>query len=240
MAKTAAPAVTPPQLVKAKVEGLRIVSPLKEAASELTVDDEDEYTHADALLARVQSAIREWDDKMETVLAPLRQAKQAADTIKREVTKPLTELEVSIKDLMTDFKRKEAVRIANENRRIETKVEKLTDEILDVATRETTARTQQLRDRLAKKREELETKAGDVAAEAPQAVVAAHSKTRTVKKWRIVDKGKAIKALNPGYSHLITFDTVAINKLTTQPEGWDVVAGWDGFEVYDDVVIVGR
>ena len=71
-------------------------------------------------------------------------------------------------------------------------------------------------------------------------VRAAHSSSRIVKKWRIVDLNLAVDAALLGLVPLevLTLNTDEVDaRFKLSP---DTVAGWPGFEVYDNAQITGR
>src|SRR5688572_24732453 len=110
----------PANLVKTKVEGTKLVSPLQAAVEALEVTDAEELGAADELLSSILQARRKWDEKMEPILAPLRQAKSAADALKREIDKPLEQLELQVKAKIRDYRLAEA----EENRRLQAELDK--------------------------------------------------------------------------------------------------------------------
>lgn len=229
----------PPTLIKTKAEGAKLINPLKEQADELTVETAEDYTIADELLGRIRSARKVWEGKMETVLAPLRTAKTAADTLKREVDRPLMMLETDIKDKMLAFKREEQRLLDKARQEADAATQKLTRKIEETATRETNARTQQMRDRLTIQRETLEEELGEVMAETPVEVKGTSSQVRKVKKWRAPDVLAIAKAIAAGTvpADVLQLNAVRVNAQMTQDAS--VVAAW-GFEVYEDLLIAGR
>lgn len=231
---------TPAALVKVEVKGSKLITPLRDAVEELTVTTEEEYQQADELLATIRQARRQWAAEIEPVLTPLRLAKTAADALNRKIDVPLGELEASVKATMKDYKVQEAAEIAREQARIDAAQSKIQAQLEDTAARELAAKTKQMRERLATKRTHLEEQAEAVEAEAPVAIRAAHSSTRIISRWRIVDMDAFIKGVVSGAipKGVLMLDYAFMNKhhLT----GRDSMAGWPGCELYDDTVIVGR
>lgn len=236
----------PASLVKVAVEGTRLVSPLKDAVEELTITSSEDYTGADELLAGIRRARKTWDEKMEPILSPLRSAKTAADALKREIDRPLEVLEGQVKEKMRDFKVQEAAEIAREQARIDAAQQKIQRQLEDASAKELAARTKQMRERLATKRQELEEQAEEVAAEAPVATKAAHSGVRMVPKWRCSGNKETpslfiiLMAILAGQipPEVVMLDHSFINRQHLNDR--TVMANWPGFELYDETVIVGR
>lgn len=234
-------ATPPPSLVRAHAEGLQLVTPLRQAVEHITVTSDEGYHAADALLARIHDALRTWDTRMEALLAPLRDAKQKADALKRDVRQPLELAEQRVRQAMQAYKQAETARLEQAARDHERQSAAVTRQLDDLATREVQARTAKLRERLAAQREALEATV-DTAPPAPAAVTAAHSTTRTLTRWRVtVSMEDLIGLIAQGRlpaERILTLNEAAITR--TFRENPAIVAAWPGFEVYDEVIIVGR
>ena len=233
----------PPHLVKAKAEGTHLVNPIREQVAALTVNTSEEYAEADALLHRIQSSIRLWDDKMEAILAPLREAKSAADALKRDVRRPLVEFEDEVKALMRAYKLQEAKQIEEAREKQAEKQTEVQAKLEETAERELAARTRQLRERLAARRQQLEQEAQTLEREVIAPTVAEHSTTRKVPKWRYVGTLKQLcKDVVAGKvpEGVVLMDYSTINRIHLDKEGRERMASWPNFELYEDIVIAGR
>lgn len=246
MAHQAPKTATPAQLVKVKVEGTKLVSPLKEAVDELVITSPEEYQGADELLASIRRARRAWEDKIEPILKPLREAKSAADALNREIDRPMEALEGQVKAKMTEFKRHEAAELVAEQRRIDDAQAKIQAQLEETAARELTARTKQMKDRLAQKREQLEERAEEVEQERPVETKASHSIVRHVPKWRLTENKQTpalliiLKAILTGQipPEVVMLDNSYINKVHLTQR--DTMTQWPGFQLYEETVIAGR
>lgn len=240
----------PPALVKTKAMGTKLVTPFQSAVAdvlglEIPTLEPDELaeaiTRVDTLLGNVLHARRDWKAKIEPVLKPLREAKQAADALNREIDTPLAQYETTAKGVLARLRGEERRRLDEAQRAQDEADAKIQQALEDTATRELNARTAQMRERLAKKREELEAQAEAQAEPAPAPVQSSHSTTRRVKRWRLADteSGLAVvlRAVLAGTipANVVTLDTRVINDTNLE-----TVTQWPGFEVYEDVQIVGR
>lgn len=229
----------PANLVKVQVKGTKLLTPLEAEVHGLTVETADEYQVADELLAGIARARKQWAAEIEPVLAPLRQAKSAADELNRKIDRPLEALYNTVRTKMGAFKQAEARVLLAAREEQEREQAKLQRQLEETAAREQTARTKQMRERLAAKREELEQQAEEVA-EAPQAVKGAHSATRRIKKWRVVNMELLLRMIadGAGPEEVLILNEGYINAvMRSQP---DVVASWPGFEVYEELIVAGR
>lgn len=241
MPKAAIARGTPPKLILVKTKGQRLLTPLEEQVQGLVVKTEEDLTGADELLAGIRRARKQWADMIEPVLAPLREAKSAADALNREIDRPLGELEESVKGAIRLYRVEEQRQISEAKRLQDQEAERLREQINETATREQSARTKQMRERLALKREALESQAEEQAEEPePVAVTVTHSQTRKVKRWRLMDKAAALKAAAAGTIPSAVFEVSNSAMAICWRESPEVVAQWPGFEVYEDIIIAGR
>jgi hypothetical protein len=224
-------------LVKTKVEGTKLLSPLEAEVKGLIIRNHAELTHADQLLYDIGQAIKQWDGKMEPILKPLREAKTAADALKREIAKPLQALYDAVRVKIRDYRIADNKRIEDERREKDKAQALINKQLEEASARELAARTKQLRERLAAKRVELEAQAEELEADVPEPVKTEHSTSRTVKKWRVVDRDAVLRGVVAGKvpQEAVIYDTAWVNKRPLTE-----VATWPGFEIYDDLIIAGR
>src|SRR3990167_2092546 len=179
------PAQTPAHLARIDARGSVLIKPLRPLVESLDITTPEEYQEADALLGRVITKRKEWVADCEEILAPLRTAKQAADKVKAKYDKPLEALEVMVRAKMQDYKREEQRQLAEAQRAADAATAKLTQQLEEAEETAQSARTAQMRERLAAKRDQLATAIEEVAAEVPEATTAAGSTTRTVTRWKL-------------------------------------------------------
>jgi len=231
--------VLPPLALKARVEMQKRLPTLASAVEALTVTTPAEYQEADGLLGMVQEARRSWAAKFEPVIRPIRQGLDALYALVREPDQVLAGYEAAIKGKQKKYKLEEARQAreladqqAAEQARIQAELDR-------VAQKAETA-TGSTKTRLQARREALEAESEQVAAEEVIPVRAAHSTTRTVKKWRVTDikivvAGVKAKVIPP---EVLTIDTRAVEEVFKSDS--ETVASWPGFELFDDITIVGR
>lgn len=235
-------AVLPPQQMARKRQWLAILSPYQASANALTIENEDDYRAADFALCAVQRMSSGWELEMEELLEPARKLKQGLDTLKRSVAQPLDMVTMTIKDKMRDYKLVEQrqvreAQIAHERERARLEEEKAKKEqALQNAS------TQKMRERIAAARQELEVKADNLAYQgsgvAP--IQADNSSTRTLKKVRVNNYDAFVEGVLQGLIPVVCLSIVQAElnlQFKARPE---VVEGWPGVEVYEDVIIATR
>lgn len=195
-AATPLPATQPanPALVRARTDGIQLLSPLAPAVQALTIEDAEGYIHADALLARIKTARALWKSKMDPIRGPIDKAitelKNSLVGIKAldaEVDGPLEKLQERVRQTMTDYKIEEARQIRQAQIEQEEKANRFRLEAAKKAQQATAAKTPQLKAKLEQARADLESTATLVEAQTPTPVQAASSSTRTVQKILIED-----------------------------------------------------
>lgn len=202
-----APAAVPvsPELVKARVAGSSLISPLKKDVDALVVKTAEDYQQADFLIARIAAARTTWRTKMDPILNPLQDAidkaklaMAGAKALDKEVDGPLAELETTVKNVMADYKLEEA-RLANERQRLaDEAAAALRRQAAQKALQANAAATPQLKARLEQARADLEQHAAFVEQKAEQEnapVQTAASTARFQKKIRIADPLKFIGSM---------------------------------------------
>lgn len=208
--KVAAPITPPPPnpaLIKARSEGITLVSPLKPLVTALQIVDDESYIHADALLSRIKTARALWASKMEPIRGPIDKAiselKNSLIGIKAldvEVDGPLEMLQESVRTDMKNYKIEENRQIEASGREQEQQAEKIREMARQKEVQAAAAKTPQLKAKLEQARADLETTATLVENNTLSPVQAASSSTRTVQKIRIHDPKAflaAIKAYTP-------------------------------------------
>ena len=227
-------------MIKVKAQGAKLLTPLEKEVAELTVETEDQLALADQLLADIKRARRDWAEKMEPILRPLREAKQGADALNREIDRPLETLESKVKTAISLYRVNEMKRLEAQRREQEKEQQAALAKLQEVADREANARTKQMRDRLAQQREAIEAQLEQQEqAPAPAPVETLHS-TRRVRRWRLkgdIPWSAVVKAAGMGKipTEALTLDTTYLHGVPLEE-----IAKWPGFETYEEVVIIGR
>lgn len=206
-AATPLPATQPPNpaLVRARTEGIQLVSPLKPAVDALIgqniLTDED-YIHADALLARIKTARALWATKLSPIRGPidkaiteLKNSLVGVKALDAEVDGPLAILQEKVRGAMTSYKIEEARQIQEAQEKADAEAQRIRDEANRKAQQATQAKTPQLRAKLEQARADLEVKATQVETQTPIPVQGASSSTRSVQKVRISDPVAFVAAL---------------------------------------------
>lgn len=235
------------QLIRMKAEGSRLITPLEADVEALTVTSPEEYEAADVLLGDISKARKEWGSKIDPIREPLQEARAAADkalkatnALFREVDTPLEILERRVKRLMADFKLEEQ-RAIEEARQAEAEAAR---ELEEAAEREANARTKEMRERLARQRQQAERTLEKAAQAAPEETKGEHSTAKTVKLWRLRERDDvAIIIAKAIISGQIPTAVLSVNAAFVQQQfrmDPTVVAQWPGFEVYEDIQIAKR
>lgn len=240
------------QDITAKVGAKTLAVSLAQEVSELKVTTNSEYAYADSLLGRVRTAQKSWGGVwariQEKSIKPLRASLEGLYEVNREIEKPLTDLEESIKKLMKSYKMAEAKRLNDEAAAKAAEVRRLQAEADAKAAAALNAKTAQMRGKLEAARIKLETQAAAVQEEEVDVpVLGVDSGTRKVPAWRLVyddEHGSHLaEFLLAIINGTVPADAVLLNdkfinaRFKAKPEE---VASWPGIEVYDDIQIVGR
>lgn len=226
---------------KVREEGLALLPPLQSSVQGLAVVDAESYLVADTMLGKIQTARKSWTARMERIIRPIRSGLDELYAFNREVDKPLGQLEDAVKAKMKAFKTEELrqLRAAEEARAAE--VERLRREAEAKAERESSARTAQMREKLAKARSVLEAQATEIEQEErPEPVQGASSGVRVPKKMRVIDVKEFCAGVADGTIPVVcvTAHVAEINRqYRMQPA---TVSVWPGCEEYEDLQIVGR
>lgn len=193
------PLPTPPSpaLVRTRVEGIKLINPLKTEVAAIHIKDAHSYLQADFALAKVNAAIASWEQKFNPVLAPVQEtlvkAKLAVDAVKvldDEIRGPLVELQKSLKSAMKDYKVLEAQQIRERKALAEREAAERRSRALAVTTAAALAKTPGARAKLEERQAELEQEAAQIVEQAvieSAPVKGAASTDRTVTKLRIKD-----------------------------------------------------
>jgi hypothetical protein len=248
---------TDPKLVKYEKLGQQKLAPFQKALQDLEITDDESYAAADELLASARRELRGWEDMMEEVLEPLRKAKTAADKVKAKVGKPLADFIDALRRQMGDFQRQKAIAAAAEQRKRDAEAEELRRKQEEAAAKLAAAAPGSKKAQILERTVDALAEAVEEA-EAPVATTtkAEHSAVRRIKQWRIAGSStgdptkdkqpnhvqlmRIIKAVAAGKVPLevITLDYSVINR--QRLDDITVIADWEGFEVYEDVLVTGR
>lgn len=251
-------------LVKARKDGNQMVSPLQLEVDILNIVDAPAYVEADSLLTKIKRARKNWEDRMEPIIRPIREGLDLLYALNRDVDRPLGALETQLKDKMKAFKAKETLqlRAAEEARQREER--RLAEIAVEAAEAGLRAKTNPMRERLAQKRAEAEQQLAEVQdAPAPEAVkIKGGGNARKVLKWRATNRIQFIRyALDTllafedslgqdgqDLSCLLSIDTVQMDAFlklrqaeAKQKKETVPVGSWmPGIEIYEDISISGR
>ncbi len=236
-------------LIKQRQQGLTILSPLKSSVTALTVKTAQDYEGASTLLSRIKGAKESWLGRINPIIEPIRAGLDLLYGLRKDIVDPLDELELSVKKSMKEFKVEEACQIAAAAEVKAANERELARQAAEKEERESRAKTQQLRDRLAGQRAELEQKlATSQATAAPTPIKVSGSGSRTVRKWRVNPRNPAamLALLDYIMGYKAEDLTALVSIDSTQMDAYfklckpDVGEWLPGIEVYDDINITGR
>lgn len=234
------PTVTP-QLSK-ELEVIKTeTAPVIARAATLVVQNAQDYAIADSFLDRLVGARKSIKARLAKIIDPIKEALDQAKSLLKEADGPLEQSEILIRGRMREFKLEEARQARIEEEKRYAAEEKLRQEVAAKALAESKAKTQQMRDKLAAQRAELEAQA-DVAAAAPaqQTVKAVGSTTRTVRVPKITDKNALIAAVAAGKASRVILDVNMPELKALYKAHPEEVSKWPGIEWIDDIQIVKR
>lgn len=231
----------PERKEEARSEGLQVLRAFEAEALEKLEDAED-FAFADAQLGRVRQFRKQWGERMERIIRPIRQGLDELYGLNREIDKPAEKLELVLKKQMGDYKLAEQRQIEAEQRERDEVARKLREASEEAERKAKAASTPQIRAR-------FEHKAMDLAVEAAQvetaesdtvAAVSMNSSSRKVSKWRVTDMDAFVKGIVDGY---IPVACVVVNKTETDIEfkiDREAFELWPGVQVYEEMEVRGR
>jgi len=240
------PTVT--QQLNKELEVIKVeTAPVISRANSLKVADPQSYALADSFLSKLVAARKTVKTRLARIIDPIKDALKEAQSLLKEVDAPLETAELTVRGRMRDYKLEEArlENLAKIQRDLD--AARLRREADAKALAESKAKTQQMRDKLAAQRAELETQA-DVAqtAPSPQLATSAKTGTRTVKVPKVTDIYALLEAIGsqrlyggqPIPIELVVVSMSAIKQLYKLSPGR--VEKWPGIEMIDDIQIVHR
>lgn len=243
---SAAPSATP-DAVEVRIQGLKLLTPLRPLIAALSVTDADSYLEADGLLGRVKHARATWVAKFGPILQPLKaaeknikQALRGAKDLDAEVDGPLEQMELSIKEAMRQYKLKEQLQLQEAEEERRRKVEAMRLEAEEKERKALLAKTPQMKAKLAQSRQDLLIAAELVEDEPVTPIRGAASTSRSVRKWRVKDMKALLRGVLSGEvpaDVIVTADPV-IGRYWSSDRA--IVEAWPGMEGFDDVIIARR
>jgi hypothetical protein len=248
-AQTANPALeSRDRLNQARKQGLSIASGILARATGMVVASKEEYDAADVVLARLRDKrVHIMSKLIDPLKKPINEAHDRVMALEHELVDPLTAAEKILKNKMGLWAQRER-RIAQER----ADAERQERERLEAEQREKQreadraqaagklSRAQILRHEAT----ELADQAEEMAAAPPvQAQTqAARSTAVTIKKWRVSDLHAVLQGILNGVTPegIVQVNAVVVNQYMRGDPSGEVVGGWPGMEVYDDVQIRGK
>lgn len=237
------PATTPQRLDKTREEGQALILPLKETISTIDITGQDDYLQMDTALGRVRQARKQWGERMERIIRPIRQGLEELYSLNREVDKPLEQLELLAKSKMRDFKLEEQRQLRAEEDARQAEARRLREEAEAAQRKAEAAKAPALKQKFDTAARVLESKADTVEFEESVApVIGNQSSSRAVKKPRVVDLDKFLAGVVQGYVpkdclKIEVRASVLTRYYQEDPDGFE---SWPGVEVVDDIQISGR
>lgn len=255
---------------------MNLISPLRPMVDRMVITDDESYLEADTVLSRLRQARILWASKLDPIRGPIDRAMAelklslvGVKNLDGEVDGPLLDLEMKVKGEMRTYKLNEARRIEAARQQQEDEARQLREQAEAKKRAEETARTPQMKAKLAQARQDLETQATRVEMDTTEttAVKGASSAVRTATKIRIVDVADFLRSAQdytpqagiyrmavPPLSVLThhtgrlgdkTEEGSALEKMTAEVAKIyvtqpGVVKSWPGVEEFTDVVIASR
>lgn len=175
-------------LLKAREEGLTLLTPLQKAVASITVCDDATYIQADEVLNRISRAEKDWDSKITPGIDHIRKGLDLLYDLRSSVADPLKRAKIALKDKMRDYKQIELNRIRAEEEAKQKEIQRLEAEAREKEKLLNSAKSQPLKTKLIQQRAKAEQDVADLrATKAPVALKGKASQTRTRKVWRLDD-----------------------------------------------------
>lgn len=216
-------------------------SPIVGMTASLIIVDNTSYAVADSLLKRVREARKVAEKRLNTIIDPIRSGLDSLYALRTELTSPLNKAEEDIKGKMKTFQLEEINRAEKEQQIKEREAEKARQEAAKLEEKAALATRKSVKSVLESKADLALEKALEVEAQIvappPRGV---SSSVRKVRKATVTNLLELVQAVASGEVPLdiLTPDLVMLRSYyKSDPE---VVAGWPGVEIVEDVSIVGR
>lgn len=230
-----------PQLNKELELVRQETAPVIARAASLTVESAQDYAVADSFLTKLVDARKRIKTRLAKIIDPIKEALKEAQSLLKEADTPLEQSELLVRQRMRDFKLEEAQQARLEEQKRLDAAADLQRQADAKALAESKATTQQMKDKLAAQRADLEAQATvTAAAPAPTLAKAVGSTTRTIKVPVVKDMKVVLAAIVAGKIPLevaeINFGVIRAHYRSLP--SW--VAKWPGIEMQDDIQIVKK
>lgn len=246
-AKALAP-VSPKAILLDRKEGMDKIQPLQLEVSKLsaTLSTPEEYEIADIYLGKIQSTRKWWKSKLygtKALPGPIPSIKSGLDmlyALNNEVDHPLAALEEGIKGRMKEYVRRKLLMEQKQERdRIEME-QRAARELEEAAAKEAAAKTPAQKAKAAVAVAEAEEAYIETLTPVTEQQVVANSTTRVPKKPVVKDLLAFCKGISDGEipTETIRLMPSVLNQLFRDDA--EMVAGFPGVSIEDDIQIVGR
>lgn len=232
-------------LVKARTEGLSVLSPLQKRMSSLTVKTEADYMVADQALGEVVAAEKAWLAKVDPPIAHIRAGLDLLYELKNSVWNPLKSIKADIVAKMKGYKEEERRLLREAEVARQAEADRLRLEAQALANKEEAAKTKARKNQLIEQRAAVEQQAADIEqapAEAP--VKGARSSARYPLKCKVYDLGLLLAHIlesNTDLSSLVEVNMGELEALRRLQNPPVPIGKWlPGVEVVEEVNIASR
>lgn len=231
-------------LVKAREEGLTVLTPLQKLAVTLTITTEVHYLEADELFARITKAEKDWDGKVTPAIDSIRKGLDLLYDLRSSIAKPLNDAKALIKGKMKAYKEAEAKRLQAEEAERLAEIKRLEDEAKAKEEALNKAKTQPLKQKLIQQRAQAEQDAALLKSVARLGGVrGSSSQTRKTKTWKVTDLALLMAyIIENGEEDLTSLVQINSTELSAYFRIKDPKVGpWlPGVEVMEEMNITGR
>ncbi len=248
MAKATAPAtaVATVNIERERQKGLALVTPILPKLEGLEVVDEESYQVADELIGQIRQRRKGWEPIwgaiQERMIKPLRETLEGAYSINRDVDGALEKAEKQLKGKMADYKDKERLRIAAENRKRDEDAERLQAQIEETKRKLEDARGS-VKGVLTRNLNRLDSQQQAVMETVPLPVLGTNSSDRVVKVLTVTNLPEFVKFLDPNepmYMPILNAINSVLRSEGRTNERKAEMAQWPGVELVDRTQIVGH
>lgn len=232
-------------LIKARAEGITILSPLQKRINTLQVKTEGDYLLADEALKDVAEAEKAWLGKIDPPIAHIRSGLDMLYELKNSVWNPLKALKDDIKKKMVAYKVEERRLIQEAETAKERERLRLEAEAQSLRDKEEAAKTKARKNQLIEQRAAVEQAAAEVEQIPVQAPVkGVGSSTRYPLKCRVTDLGLLMAHIlesNEDLTSLIEANMAQLEALRRLQDPPVKAGKWmPGVEVFEDISIATR
>lgn len=227
-------------------KALALVPTYQARVEALTVQSDEDYAIADAILGQINDLRKGWGGiwkRVQTkVVKPIRDGLEELYKLNRDVDGPLEALATGVRAKMTAYQREKLRLQQDQERRDREERERLEREAEEKRKKAEAAATPQLRGRFQAQAEQLETKAQQIEDAEPIELASGSSSSSRRQKAVELDAAMLMVGMIEGTvpMDLIDWESLKRDVLRRWKLDAETVESWPGVQIVDDINVVSR